>query len=132
MEKPAMADEARFVEHAFDGDVHILRIANAPVNTLRTEVRAGLLDGLQAALREGAKAIVLIGSGRNFSAGAEMTEFGKPRKPPSLNEVFDAIENSRCRSSPPSMAMRWAAGLSLRSPAMLGLQHPAPRSGCPR
>ncbi|MBC4016217.1 enoyl-CoA hydratase/isomerase family protein [Siccirubricoccus deserti] len=90
-----MADEARFVEHAFDGDVHILRIANAPVNTLRTEVRAGLLDGLQAALREGAKAIVLIGSGRNFSAGAEMTEFGKPRKPPSLNEVFDAIENSR-------------------------------------
>ncbi|GGC48125.1 3-hydroxyacyl-CoA dehydrogenase [Siccirubricoccus deserti] len=95
MEKPAMADEARFVEHAFDGDVHILRIANAPVNTLRTEVRAGLLDGLQAALREGAKAIVLIGSGRNFSAGAEMTEFGKPRKPPSLNEVFDAIENSR-------------------------------------
>jgi 3-hydroxyacyl-CoA dehydrogenase len=95
MEMPAMADEPRFVEHAFDGDVHILRIANAPVNTLRTEVRAGLLDGLQAAAREGAKAIVLIGSGRNFSAGAEMTEFGKPRKPPSLNEVFDAIENSR-------------------------------------
>jgi 3-hydroxyacyl-CoA dehydrogenase len=95
MGKPAMADEARFVEHAFDGDVHILRIANAPVNTLRTEVRAGLLDGLKAAAREGAKAIVLIGSGRNFSAGAEMTEFGKPRKPPSLNEVFDAIENSR-------------------------------------
>ena len=90
-----MADEQRFVEHAFDGDVHVLRIANPPVNTLRTEVRAGLLDGLKAAARDGARAIVLVGSGRNFSAGAEMTEFGKPRKPPSLNEVFDAIETSK-------------------------------------
>ena len=87
-----MADAPRFVEHARDGDVHVLRIANAPVNTLRTEVRAGLLEGLQAA--SGAKAVLIIGTGRNFSAGAEMTEFGKPRVPPSLNEVFDAIEAS--------------------------------------
>jgi len=85
----------QYVEHGFDGDVHVLRIANAPVNTLRTEVRAGLLDGLRAAARDGARAVVITGSGRNFSAGAEMTEFGKPRKPPSLNEVFDAIEHSK-------------------------------------
>jgi 3-hydroxyacyl-CoA dehydrogenase len=90
-----MAGEPQFVEHARDGDVHVLRIANPPVNTLRTEVRAGLLDGITAAAREGARAIVLIGSGRNYSAGAEMTEFGKPRKPPSLPEVFDAIEQSK-------------------------------------
>jgi 3-hydroxyacyl-CoA dehydrogenase len=90
-----MAGEPQFVEHVRNGDVHLLRIANPPVNTLRTEVRAGLLDGIKAATREGARAIVLIGSGRNFSAGAEMTEFGKPRKPPSLPEVFDAIEQSK-------------------------------------
>ena len=90
-----MAEEPRYVEYSFDGDVHVLRIANPPVNTLRTEVRAGLLEGLKAAVRDGARAIVLIGSGRNFSAGAEMTEFGKPRKPPSLPEVFDAIETSK-------------------------------------
>jgi 3-hydroxyacyl-CoA dehydrogenase len=90
-----MAGEPQFVEHARDGDIHVLRIANPPVNTLRTEVRAGLLDGIQAATREGARAIVLMGSNRNFSAGAEMTEFGKPRKPPSLPEVFDAIEQSK-------------------------------------
>jgi len=81
-----------FVEHARQGDVHVLRIANPPVNTLRTEVRAGLLAGLNAARAEGAKAVVLTGTGRMFSAGAEMTEFGKPRQPPSLTEVFDAIE----------------------------------------
>jgi 3-hydroxyacyl-CoA dehydrogenase len=87
-----MADAPRYVEHARDGDVHVLRIANAPVNTLRTEVRAGLVEGLKAAA--GAKAVVITGSGRNFSAGAEMTEFGKPRVPPSLTDVFDAIEAS--------------------------------------
>ncbi|WP_245624416.1 3-hydroxyacyl-CoA dehydrogenase NAD-binding domain-containing protein [Belnapia moabensis] len=91
-EERPMAEAPRFVEHARDGDVHVLRIANAPVNTLRTEVRAGLLEGLKASA--GAKAVVIIGSGRNFSAGAEMTEFGKPRVPPSLPDVFDAIEAS--------------------------------------
>ncbi|TCH98787.1 3-hydroxyacyl-CoA dehydrogenase [Roseococcus sp. SYP-B2431] len=89
-----MAEE-RFVEHARDGDVHVLRIANPPVNTLRTGVREGLHLGIRAAVKEGARAIVLIGDGRMFSAGAEMTEFGKPRQPPSLPEVFDEIENCK-------------------------------------
>lgn len=84
--------EERFVEHARDGDIHVLRIANPPVNTLRTGVREGLHLGIRAAVKEGARAIVLIGDGRMFSAGAEMTEFGKPRQPPSLPEVFDEIE----------------------------------------
>lgn len=87
--------EQRFVEHGRDGDIHVLRIANPPVNTLRTGVRAGLHAGIAAALKEGARAIVLIGDGRMFCAGAEMTEFNKPRQPPSLPEVFDAIENCK-------------------------------------
>ncbi len=87
--------EDSVVEHGRDADVHILRIANPPVNTLRTAVRSGLLDGLAAALREGPRAIVITGTGRLFSAGAEMTEFGKPRQPPSLPEVFDAIESAK-------------------------------------
>jgi 3-hydroxyacyl-CoA dehydrogenase len=89
-----MAEE-RFVEHDRDGDIHILRIANPPVNTLRTGVRAGLHAGIAAAVKEGARAIVLIGDGRMFCAGAEMTEFNKPRQPPSLPEVFDAIETCK-------------------------------------
>ncbi len=88
-------DDAHYVEHGFDGDVHVLRIANPPVNTLRTGVRAGLLNGIQRCVKEGARAIVLIGQGRLFSGGAEMTEFNKPRQPPSLPEVFEAIETSK-------------------------------------
>ena len=120
-----MAGEPQFVEHARDGDVHVLRIANAPVNTLRTEVRAGLLDGIKARRSEGARAIVLIGAGRNFSAGAEMTEFGKPRKPPSLPEVFDTIEQSKIPVVAAIHGNALGGGLELA----LGLPCPGRRAG---
>jgi len=84
--------ENHFVQHVAMGDVHVLRLANPPVNTLRTEIRAGLYDGMKAARAAGAKAVVIIGPGRMFCAGAEMTEFGKPRIPPSLTEVFEQFE----------------------------------------
>lgn len=87
-----MSAEPVFVNRGRDGDVAILRIANPPVNTLRTGVRWGLLEGLKDAAATGAKAVVIMGEGRMFCAGAEMTEFGKPRQPPSLTEVFDAME----------------------------------------
>lgn len=106
-----MAGEPQFVEHARDGDVHVLRLANPPVNTLRTEVRSGLLDEIKAATREGARAIVLIGSGRNFSAGAEMTEFGKPREaalPAGGFRRHRAFENPRHRGDPCQCAGRRA------------------------
>ena len=38
-----------FVQHVAQGDVHVLRLNNPPVNTLRTEIRAGLLAGVNAA-----------------------------------------------------------------------------------
>jgi 3-hydroxyacyl-CoA dehydrogenase len=84
--------ENNFVQHVAMGDVHVLRLANPPVNTLRTEIRAGLYEGMKAARAAGAKAVVIIGTGRMFCAGAEMTEFGKPRVPPSLTEVFEQFE----------------------------------------
>src|ERR1700753_1594945 len=41
------------------------------------------------------KAIVLTCGGRTFIAGADITEFGKPPKPPGLQEVLPEIETSR-------------------------------------
>src|SRR6201994_4019847 len=40
------------------------------------------------------KAIVLTCAGRTFIAGADITEFGKPPKPPGLNEVLSEMENT--------------------------------------
>jgi 3-hydroxyacyl-CoA dehydrogenase len=123
--------EERFVEHARDADVHILRIANPPVNTLRTGVRAGLLEGLQASFKEGARAVVIIGDGRMFSAGAEMTEFGKPRQPPSLPEVFDAIESARIPVVAAIHGSALGGGLELALACHARVAHPKAQLGLP-
>ncbi|WP_436638647.1 3-hydroxyacyl-CoA dehydrogenase NAD-binding domain-containing protein [Microbaculum sp. FT89] len=76
-----------------DGDVAVVTIDNPPVNALSHAVRKGVFDAM-AALRDEAdvKAIVLACAGRTFSAGADITEFGKPPQPPALIEMINAIE----------------------------------------
>ena len=80
---------------ARNGPVAVITIDNPPVNALSHAVRDGLQKRLSEALADGAvKAIVLACAGRTFSAGADITEFGKPIAPPSLREVIDAFEAS--------------------------------------
>jgi 3-hydroxyacyl-CoA dehydrogenase len=56
-------------------------------------VRAGILDAFTRADADPAvEAIVLAAEGRTFIAGADITEFGKPPKAPSLIEVIAAID----------------------------------------
>jgi 3-hydroxyacyl-CoA dehydrogenase len=74
------------------GEVAILTIDNPPVNALRHEVRAGLIQALEQLKDPGVKAVVLIGSGRTFSAGADISEFGRPLQRPGLHEVLATIE----------------------------------------
>jgi 3-hydroxyacyl-CoA dehydrogenase len=76
-------------------NVLVVTVDNPPVNALGVDVRRGLLDAIGAAQSDDAVAVVLIvGAGRNFIAGADIREFGKPAQPPSLPEVCERIENS--------------------------------------
>ncbi|HXY90391.1 MAG TPA: 3-hydroxyacyl-CoA dehydrogenase NAD-binding domain-containing protein [Xanthobacteraceae bacterium] len=76
-----------------DGAVAVIIVDNPPVNALKYEVRAGMLENFtQAATDKSVEAIVLTGAGRTFMAGADITEFGKPMKAPGLSEVIAAIE----------------------------------------
>ncbi|MBV9202675.1 MAG: enoyl-CoA hydratase/isomerase family protein [Alphaproteobacteria bacterium] len=76
-----------------DGEIAVITADNPPVNALKHEVRAGLVEGLlQARGDNRVKAVVIACAGRTFFAGADITEFGKPPQPPSLHDVIAAIE----------------------------------------
>jgi len=73
--------------------IGILSINYPPVNALSQAVREGLVQGMRKANADPAiKAVVLICEGRTFLAGADITEFGKPPRAPSLFEAQDEIE----------------------------------------
>ncbi|MFC7695790.1 3-hydroxyacyl-CoA dehydrogenase NAD-binding domain-containing protein [Bradyrhizobium sp. GCM10028915] len=76
-------------------EVGIVTVDSPPVNALSAAVRGGILECIKAAVADPAiKGIVLTCAGRTFIAGADITEFGKPPKPPGLNEVLAEMENS--------------------------------------
>lgn len=73
--------------------VRIIGIDNPPVNALGGAVRTGLAAALADAQADATvKAVVLIGRGRGFSGGADITEFGRPVDGISLPELIGRIE----------------------------------------
>ncbi|MGF6842061.1 3-hydroxyacyl-CoA dehydrogenase [Paraburkholderia youngii] len=75
------------------GKVLLVTIDHAPVNALSADVRRGLLAAIEAADADrDVEAVLIVGAGRNFIAGADIREFGKPPVPPSLPDVCNRIE----------------------------------------
>jgi 3-hydroxyacyl-CoA dehydrogenase len=76
------------------GRIGILTVNNPPVNALAAAVRSGIKEGVEAfGAASNIDAIVLIGGGRTFIAGADIREFGKPPSGPNLNDVIAGMEN---------------------------------------
>ena len=76
-----------------NGPIATITIDSPPVNALSVNVRDGIKRAVEAAEADSAvKAIVLICAGRTFIAGADISEFGKPHRDPSLPSVLDRIE----------------------------------------
>jgi 3-hydroxyacyl-CoA dehydrogenase len=77
------------------GRVGVIRIDSPPVNALSHGVRKGLVDGLVAGLSDPAvHAMVVVGQGRTFTAGADIREFGAAPEQPTLDEVIARFEAS--------------------------------------
>ncbi len=77
-----------------EGRIGILTINNPPVNALAAAVRTGIKEGVEAFAQDAnVDAIVLIGGGRTFIAGADIREFGKPPSGANLNDVIATMEN---------------------------------------
>jgi 3-hydroxyacyl-CoA dehydrogenase len=76
------------------GDVAVIHMDSPPVNALGHALRSGLMDALSQLRGEsGLRAIVLAGTARAFSGGADITEFGKPTREPNLRVVIAAVED---------------------------------------
>jgi 3-hydroxyacyl-CoA dehydrogenase len=72
------------IDYQLQGHIGVITLNNPPVNAL--SVGKGLLQGILDAIKAGdhdpaVRAFLLIGGGRNFSGGADITEFGKPPVP---------------------------------------------------
>jgi 3-hydroxyacyl-CoA dehydrogenase len=77
------------------GSVGVITVNNPPVNALAQGVRQGLIESLARGIDDpGVSAMVIIGGGRTFIAGADIREFGKPPQPPDLHSVLEKIESS--------------------------------------
>ena len=84
---------ASVVELKQDGDILLVTINNPPVNALGAAVRQGLVAAMeQADASDAVKAVVIVGQGKAFIAGADIREFGKPPVTPFLPDVCNRIE----------------------------------------
>ena len=73
--------------------IAVITMNNPPVNGLGSVLRPGIMDGIKKADADPAvKALVIIGSAKAFSGGADIREFNTPKStmPPSLPEINDA------------------------------------------
>ena len=82
------------VSYKVDGNVAVVTINNPPVNAFGFDVRNGVIEAMNRAEADPAvTCVVLTGGGRTFSGGADITEFGKTPREPSLPDV-----NTRCET----------------------------------
>ena len=83
------------VSYSREGDIAYITVDSPPVNALSLPVRAGLQNCVRKFVADqDAKAAILICAGRTFIAGADITEFDKPRQDPWLPEVIEEMEAS--------------------------------------
>ena len=83
-----------------DENISIITLNSPPVNALSATVREGLYKGITKARNDKeTEAIIIICEGRTFIAGADISEFGKEPKGPSLfevqefNNIYEQIDN---------------------------------------
>ncbi len=72
--------ESLMVSYEVEGVVAVITVNNPPVNALTPEMRGSIIDAVAHANADPAvAAIVLMGGGQDFIAGADIRQFGKAR-----------------------------------------------------
>jgi len=85
------------ISYKIRDQVAVITMGRPPVNSLGYSLRAGIAEAIDLAnADEKIKAIVLTGSNRAFSGGADITEFNTPEatRDPRLTLLIQALEDS--------------------------------------
>ncbi|MDF3384487.1 MULTISPECIES: 3-hydroxyacyl-CoA dehydrogenase NAD-binding domain-containing protein [Sulfitobacter] len=124
-----MTDKIAYSRH---DDIVVLRIENPPVNALSQAVRQGLADGMdRAEAEDGVRAVMIVGEGRAFIAGADITEFGKPPMEPHLPNLCNRIEASPLLVVASMHGVSLGGGLEVALSAHYRIAQPSARVGLP-
>lgn len=124
-----MTDKIAYSRH---DDIVVLRIENPPVNALSQAVRQGLSDGMdRAEAEDGVRAVMIVGEGRAFIAGADITEFGKPPMEPHLPSLCNRIEASPLLVVASMHGVSLGGGLEVALSAHYRIAQPSARVGLP-
>src|SRR5215467_15912706 len=82
------------VRFEVDDGIGIIVIDNPPVNALAQGVRDGILEAIEKGEADPeVKAMVMMGAGRSFIAGADIRAFGKPRTAP-RRPTYEALDGA--------------------------------------
>src|SRR5712664_2429056 len=92
---------SELVKFSNQDGIGVITIDNPPVNALSPGVPEGILAAVeQAQTYDSVQALVLIGGGRTFIAGADIREFGKitsggdRKRGPGFVSILERMENS--------------------------------------
>src|SRR5690349_4826667 len=87
--------EKPLVRFDVEDGVGVISIDNPPVNALAPGVRDGIVEAVEKGEADPkVVAMVMIGAGRSFIAGADIRAFGKPRATP-RRTTYDALDGSK-------------------------------------
>jgi 3-hydroxyacyl-CoA dehydrogenase len=119
-----------------DGDIAVITINNPPVNALSPGVPEGIAEALERIVKDDeVRAVVLMGAGKTFVAGADIKEFAKitsdrPRAA-GLLPLLLQMEDSRKPIVAAIHGSAFGGGLELAMAAHYRVAHPAAQVGQP-
>jgi enoyl-CoA hydratase len=105
------------IERSDEGDVAVLRLAHGPVNAMDIELCRAVAGQFRALVADPARAVVITGAGRAFSAGVDLRRY--------LDEGVSYVERFL-----PALSDMFRAAFELAKPVVAAVNGHAIAGGC--